>query len=69
MRKGNSMMTTNQAIKEATRGVLSSREYRAQVMAILETRLETAITEGDDEGAYAYAAGIEALKIEPRTES
>jgi hypothetical protein len=64
------MMTTNQAIKKATRNVLFlSREYRAQMMAILETRLETAITEGDDEGAYAYAAGIEALKIEPRTES
>lgn len=55
-------MTTNQAIKEATRGVLSSQKYRVQIIEILEERLERALVTGDDEGAYALAAGIEALK-------
>lgn len=55
-------MTTNQAIKEATRLVLDSPKYRADVMVILEARLKAALAGNDDEGAYAFAAGIEALK-------
>lgn len=54
-------MYSVKAILRGTRLGLRSKTYRRMIARSFLVRLKQALRKGDDEGAYAFAAGIEAL--------
>lgn len=54
-------MYSVKAILKATRVGLRSKTYQRTIATSLLERLKDAIRNGDDEEAYAYAAGITAV--------